>query len=334
MKIAIIKPTETISPTGGVKVQGEMWKKGLEQLGHSVDLVGNWDNVDWKSFDIILFIQFGGILRGMVNALYPINSNLVIAPIIDTNFSVFQFKLICRYFGNTKIKLSNIFHDFYSIKDKFKLYLVRSEYEKKYVTQSLGVSEDRVKIIPLAYRVTPPVSVPIKENFCFHASLLADERKNVSRLIKAAQKYKFKLVLAGNIRSTKEKEWLNNLLKGYDNISYVGRVSDTQLFDFYSKAKVFALPSINEGVGMVALEAATYGCEIVLTNLGAPKEYYNGMAYLVNPYDIDSIGEAVMNALEGKGNHQPQLKEYIISHYNSQTCYSLLEESLKRILQK
>lgn len=332
MKIAIIKPTETISPTGGVKVQGEMWKQGLEQLGHSVNLVGNWDNVDWKSFDIILFIQFGGILRGMVNALYPINSNLVIAPIIDTNFSVFQFKLICRYFGNTRIKLSNIFHDFYSIKDKFKLYLVRSEYEKKYVTQSLGVNEDRVKIIPLAYRVTPPVSVQIKENFCFHASLLADERKNVSRLIKAAQKYKFKLVLAGNIRSTKEKEWLSNLLKGYDNISYVGRVSDTQLFDFYSKAKVFALPSINEGVGMVALEAATYGCEIVLTNLGAPKEYYNGMAYLVNPYNIDSIGKTVMSALEGKDNHQPQLKEYIIRHYNPQTCYSLLEESLKRIL--
>lgn len=332
MKIAIIKPTETISPTGGVKVQGEMWKQGLEQLGHSVNLVGNWDNVDWKSFDIILFIQFGGILRGMVNALYPINSNLVIAPIIDTNFSVFQFKLICRYFGNTRIKLSNIFHDFYSVKDKFKLYLVRSEYEKKYVTQSLGVSEDRVKIIPLAYRVTPPASVPIKENFCFHASLLADERKNVSRLIKAAQKYKFKLVLAGNIRSTKEKEWLSNLLNGYDNISYVGRVSDTQLFDFYSKAKVFALPSINEGVGMVALEAATYGCEIVLTNLGAPKEYYNGMAYLINPYDIDSIGKAVMNALEGKGNHQPQLKEHIIRHYNPQTCYSLLEESFKRIL--
>ena len=122
MKIAIIKPTETISPTGGVKVQGEMWKQGLEQLGHSVSLVGSWDNVDWKSFDIILFIQFGGILRGMVNALYPINPNLVIAPIIDTNFSPFQFKLICKYLGNTKIKLSNVFHDFYSVRNKFKLY--------------------------------------------------------------------------------------------------------------------------------------------------------------------------------------------------------------------
>lgn len=331
MKIAIIKPTETISPTGGVKVQGEMWKQGLEQLGHSVSLVGSWDNVDWKSFDIILFIQFGGILRGMVNALYPINPNLVIAPIIDTNFSPFQFKLICKYLGNSKIKLSNVFHDFYSVRNKFKLYLVRSEYEKRYVTQSLGISEDKVKIIPLAYRVTPPESVPIKENFCFHASLLADERKNVGRLIKTAQKYKFKLVLAGNIRSPKEKEWLNNLLNGYDNISYVGRVSDNQLFDFYSRAKVFALPSINEGVGMVALEASTYGCEIVLTNLGAPKEYYNGMAYLVNPYDIDSIGMAVMSALSGKGNHQPQLREYIVTHYNPQVCYSSLEESLKRI---
>lgn len=30
---------------------------------------------------------------------------------------------------------------------------------------------------------------------------------------------------------------------------------------------------------MVALEAAAYGCEIVLTNYGAPKEYYGGGQY-------------------------------------------------------
>lgn len=330
MKIGIIKPTETISPTGGVKIQCEMWKRGLEECGNEVTLVSDWDNTNWKDFDWILFVQFGGILRGMVNALYPINPNLAIAPIIDTNFTNLQFKLLCRYYGSCRLKLSNIFHDFYNVRNRFKLYLVRSEYEKSYVTKSLGVSEDKVKIVPLPYRVVPPKEMPGKENFCFHASLLADERKNVARLIKAAQKYKFKLVLAGNIRNAAERKWLDGMIAGYDNISYLGRVSDAVLFEYYSKAKVFALPSINEGVGMVALEAATYGCEIVITNLGAPKEYYNGLAYLVDPYDVDSIGTAVCEALAGKENRQPRLKEHIVKNYNWEKCNQLLYHSLKK----
>lgn len=46
-----------------------------------------------------------------------------------------------------------------------------------------------------------------------------------------------------------------------------------------------------EGVGIVAVDAAIYGCEIVITNIGGPKEYYDNMAYTVNPYNIDDIGK-------------------------------------------
>ncbi len=330
MKIAIIKPTETVSPTGGVKIQAEMWKRGLEALGNEVTLINLWTDNYWQSYDIILFIQFGGILKGMVKALSQINTNLVIAPIIDTNFSLLKFKIICKYYGSDRLKISNIFHDFYQVRDLFKMYYVRSEYEKQYVLRGLNIKEDKIKIIPLSYRLTPPHNIPPKEDFCFHASLLADKRKNVERLIRAAQKYKFTLILAGNIRNSTEKKWLDNLLYGYSNISYLGRISDTELFDCFSRAKVFALPSINEGVGMVALEAATYGCEIVLTKLGAPKEYYNGMAHLIDPYNIDSIGNTIINAMEHKY-FQPKLREYIIPEYNLIKCCKLLDHNMRKI---
>lgn len=332
MKIAIIKPTETISPTNGVKVQCEMWKRGLEECGHEVTLVSDWSSQNWKEFDCILFVQFGGILRGLANALYCINPNLAIAPIIDTNFSNLQFKLLCKYYGSCRLKLSNIFHDFYKVRNMFKLYLVRSKYEKLYVTRSLGIPEERVKIVPLPYRVEPPTVIPEKENFCFHASLLADKRKNVERLICAAHKYKFKLVLAGNLRTDAERQWLHGMIDDYDNISYIGRVSDEVLFNHYRRAKVFALPSINEGVGMVALEASTYGCEIVITNLGAPKEYYDGLAYLVNPYSVDSIGKAICKALSEEENKQPHLREHIINNYDRSRCNQLLNEALRNTM--
>mgnify|MGYP000001849239 FL=1 len=214
----------------------------------------------------------------------------------------------------------------------FKLYLVRSKYEKLYVTRSLGIPEERVKIVPLPYRVEPPTVIPEKENFCFHASLLADKRKNVERLICAAHKYKFKLVLAGNLRTDAERQWLHGMIDDYDNISYIGRVSDEVLFNHYRRAKVFALPSINEGVGMVALEASTYGCEIVITNLGAPKEYYDGLAYLVNPYSVDSIGKAICKALSEEENKQPRLREHIINNYDRSRCNQLLNEALRNTM--
>jgi glycosyltransferase involved in cell wall biosynthesis len=111
------------------------------------------------------------------------------------------------------------------------------------------------------------------------------------------------------------------------NIEYVGYVTDSELADLYRRAKVFALPSFQEGVGMVALEAAVNGCEIVLTEVGAPKEYYNGRAVLVNPYDVDSIGMGVIEAMTRK-NAQPELRDHILNHYSLPINMKQLETSL------
>lgn len=75
------------------------------------------------------------------------------------------------------------------------------------------------------------------------------------------------------------------------------------------------MPSISEGVGIVAVDAALYGADIVITEIGGPKEYYDGMAEIVNPYDVDAIGQACMNLLNGK-TYQPKLRERIIKEYS------------------
>lgn len=335
MKIAIIKHSVTISPTGGVKVQAEMWKKGLESKGHQVTLINIWDTNDWKAFDVIIILEHEGNMLGYVKYIAPANPNIVLAPIIDTLESPRIITVKSKY--KLIHKLFSMFHRGYALnnivdtKQLIKGYLVRSEYEKKYLL-SLGISQDRIFNVPLNYRVIPPREMPQKENFVFLACLLADKRKNVERLIKAAKKYKFHLMLAGALRNDSEKKWLYDLKGDSSNIEYLGRVSDEELFNLYRRAKVFALPSINEGVGMVALEAATFGCEIVLTNTGAPKSYYNGMAQLVNPYSIDSIGRAILKVLNGEYSSQPNLRDYIINNYNESHCMDLLEKSLLEIL--
>ena len=75
---------------------------------------------------------------------------------------------------------------------------------------------------------------------------------------------------------------------------------------------------------MVALDAAMFGCEIVITNIGGPKEYYNQFAYQVNPYSVDEIGKAVLEALEGS--NQPQLQHHIFENFRFDVCIDKLIE--------
>jgi glycosyltransferase involved in cell wall biosynthesis len=110
-------------------------------------------------------------------------------------------------------------------------------------------------------------------------------------------------------------------------------VSDEKLLSLYHEAKVFALPSINEGVGLVAVEAAACGCNIVVTNVGGPKEYYNGMAYEVDPLNSDEIGRAIVEALKDTRS-QPDLQKYILSNYSLESCVSLLAESYRELVQQ
>lgn len=332
MNIAIIKPTITISSSGGVKQQALMWKKGLEDLGHNVHLINFWDNNEWKLFDVIMIIEYGGNYADVINHIYPINPNIISAPIIDTNYSVKSFHLACKYLKVNKLRLHSRYNDLYKVKDMVKLYLVRSEYEKEFITKGLGLSDNKTSIIPLSYRFTKDnkLNKIKKENFCLHVSLLYDKRKNVDRLIKAAIKYRFNLKLGGKLRNKKEENWLESKIKGHNNIEYIGFLTDNELCNYYQRAKVFALPSTYEGVGMVALEASLYGCDIVITNLGGPKEYYNNMAFLVNPYDIDDIGKNILMALEKT--NQPQLYNHITENYNLKKCMEkMIAEINKRI---
>lgn len=318
-----------VSYSGGVQVQGRMWRDGLSKLGHEVILMNNWDKYDYSTFDYVIFLgigySFGDLMGGYTGFA---NLKIVSAPIIDFPGSVRNFKFRCRYFGSRRLKIRKPLHDMYLYRNKVCFFLARSEHEKKYIVEGFGVSEEKVKIVPLHMRLKniKPVDLTIKESYCLHMSRLADPGKNVHNLVLAAKKYGFQLKLGGTLNSEGRK-WLANEIGDAKNIEYLGWLTEQELEEVYRKAKVFALPSFVEGVGMVALEAAVNGCEIVLTDIGAPKEYWNGKAVLVNPYDVDSIGTGVLEAMNKK-KEQPKLSKYILDTYSEENCMEKLQEVL------
>lgn len=333
MKIAYILPSYCLidGKNGGVRIQAMQWADSLRAGGHTVVEISEWESYDWNTFDIIQYFYFGFCYLPLYQAIKSKapKARFICAPILDPHEPVFIYRLL-SYVAVPKIKLWTEFSILRHCKDIFNLFLARTEFEKKYLVKAFGISQEKVKIIPLNSRFHSQSNIQFpKENFCLHVSRLCDPTKNVKTLVKAAVKYDFNLVLAGS-SSDMFNEELKQIVGSRNNVQILGKISDEELVNLYKKAKVFALPSSREGVGLVALEAAIYGCDIVITNIGGPKEYFLPNAIAVNPKSVDEIGTAVMRFLNGE-TFQPTLKEVIAKKYSESRVADMLESAYREV---
>lgn len=102
-------------------------------------------------------------------------------------------------------------------------------------------------------------------------------RKGIRFLIQAfnvlSKRYDFlRLVIVGD---GNEKESLENLVFSLglkDKVLFTGPVLHEKVLEYYQKANIFALPSMNEGMSNTMLEALACGLPLVSTNTGGTKE--------------------------------------------------------------
>lgn len=314
----------------GIVSQALTWAKMLQEKGCTINLLTPWEGTEWDNIDTVhLFGSSSTWFYPVAKMLKGMGKEVVWSPICDNNESPSLQKcksmLGCQRVG--LYSLPYIRRLAYGVVDKV---FVRSEYEKDYIIKSYGVDKSKMYIVPLSmtYSDNDVIDYGSKEPFCLHISSISQERKNVVRLIEAAKKYHFPLVLAGKKGLPHEYEKISRAIGDADNIKVLGFISEEEKISLYKRAKVFALPSICEGVGIVALDAAHFGCEVVITSIGGPKEYYGDMAQVVNPYDVDAIGQAVVKLL-GSGT-QSKLKAFVDDHYSNETIAQRLIECYEK----
>lgn len=333
MKIAFLMGLTISGNSNGVKRQAETWANGLIELGHQVEFVSPWCQYDWPSFDIIHVFGFGTWLEIVPAIAERTNAKIVISPIIDTDRNHFLHKC-ASHFGVRALHMTSPLNSLRRIGKHVSMYYARSEYESQYLVRSFDVDPAKIEKIPLSCRLKQvEITAQKRANFCLHVSILSSKNKNVERLIAAAIKFNFDLVLAGSAGTKQFERELRARIRNHKNITYLGFLPDEELIALYSKAKVFALPSLFEGVGLVALEAAALGADIVLTNRGAPKEYYNNMAFLVDPDNIDEIGLSIVDVISGH-THQPDLSSFVLNNYKNERIVKYLERSYLELSDK
>jgi glycosyltransferase involved in cell wall biosynthesis len=155
-----------------------------------------------------------------------------------------------------------------------------------------------------------------------------ENRKNHVKLIRAMKEIDAPLVLVGRPNQN-QPEYVarcDTLAKelGNDRVHFLGRVPQEELVSAYAAAKVHALVSWWETTGLVSLEAAVAGCNIVTTDRAPVDEYFGDLAWPCDPSSVRSIRQAIRQALAAP--RRTALRDKIVTEF---TWERAAQETLK-----
>ena len=142
-----------------------------------------------------------------------------------------------------------------------------------------------------------------------------EPRKNIMALVLAVQSLELPLVVIGHAPPRFEDYARECRRAGGDRVSWLGQLDhhDPLLASAYAAARVFALPSWFETLGLAALEAALAGCPVVVTPFGSTRDYFGEPAEYARPHRVDEIMRAVRRCWDN--GPDPRLARLIANRY-------------------
>lgn len=159
--------------------------------------------------------------------------------------------------------------------------------------------------------------------------------KAMGELVKQGKEVRHLLI--GTV-TPEEKVYINHLIEDNqlaDHIILTGYVSDDNLPAYYALADVFVMPSKKEGFGIVYIEAAWYGLQVIAGNEDGSKEaVLNGkMGILVNPHLQEEIYNAMLSSIGFKKNLQKTdyNRRLIDEHFSLEKMRRRLEDLIEKV---
>lgn len=211
---------------------------------------------------------------------------------------------------------------FWQLKQRLAIRLARrlftvSESARSAIAPRLGIVPERIAVVPEApdpvftprpageiERAAAAIGIAAGERYLLYAGGISPH-KSVETLVEAyagLEREALRLVLvgalddsflsaAGSIRSRIDALGLGNeaILAGY--------VTDEALACLYSGAAAFVSPSLAEGFGLPAVEAAACGAPVVLSDIPAHRETLGDAAVFFPPRDVRQLTERLQQVL-------------------------------------
>lgn len=79
-------------------------------------------------------------------------------------------------------------------------------------------------------------------------------------------------------------------------VIFLESVSDAELAWLYANAQLFVYVSLDEGFGLPPLEARTFGCPVVASDIDVFREVLGDDAVFVDPEDVDTVAAGIAQA--------------------------------------
>ncbi|WP_184544034.1 glycosyltransferase family 4 protein [Mucilaginibacter sp. FT3.2] len=255
-----------------------------------VKIIGRYKGVLWEQVDLPLFLIKNNkpLLINLCNVA-PLGYKNQIVTLHDmaffTNPAWFS-KNFVRYYKFLIPRISK----------RAKLIFTVSHFSKNEIVKHINVTPQKIKVI---YNAVSKLAAASNHAANLDKYILVvgsiDKRKNISTLIEAFNQIPdkdFKLLIVGDVNSIFNNDG-NETLTTHHDIIFKGRVSDHELADLYTNAKMFIYPSLYEGFGIPPLEAMAYGCPTVVSDIDSLREVCADASVYVNPLNSQSIADGI-----------------------------------------
>ncbi|MCG2610366.1 glycosyltransferase family 4 protein [Flavobacterium sp. SM15] len=339
MNVLFIARATLYDSPGGDTVQLLKTAEGLRKLGVTVDIGLTTGTFDHHKYDIIHF--FNIIRPADILFHFRKSKRTVISTIFvdytesEIQTSTFLRSTITRVFGGDLTEYLKTVAKFIFGKERLisKEYLFKGQFNsEKYLFKNAGAllpnsnsEASRLKkkfgstnalLTKIVNAIEPIESIVPNSNFSNSIICVGriERRKNQLNLIKAVKDLDIPCYIIGKaaINDPSYHEMCKN--EAGKNVHFIEALPQHEIFSIMKAARVHALPTWFETTGLVSLEAAYYGCNIVITKKGDQVEYFQDYAYYCEPDDITSIREAILKAYQAPFNED--FKEVIGTKYN------------------
>jgi glycosyltransferase involved in cell wall biosynthesis len=225
-----------------------------------------------------------------------------------------------------------------------------SEFSKQDIVKKVGVSPDKIKIIPNGLREQNPkdpfLEEKLKNRFEIKDTYILNvggihERKNIVRLIHAFTRmvnlngYSGKLLITGSVSGALYQNKMKSICDasvretGMGNrIVFTGFISEKELDSLYRMADFLIYPSLYEGFGIPILEAMKMGLPVITSNITAMPEVAGDAAYLVDPNNVKEMASVMSELLQNRQN-QKEMIEKGLKRARTYTWQNVSESYLK-----
>lgn len=202
-------------------------------------------------------------------------------------------------------------------------------------TQKIGVGRQKITIIPngVDINVFNPGQSKRAKIILFVGSLI--ERKGVIHLINAYRLIQKRhpdsqLIIIGDGPDRAKLTKRASEMGLSENISFLGSQTQSEVKLWMQKAKVFVLPSLEEGLGVVLLEALACGTPCVGSNVGGiPDVITPDVGQLVPPQDENCLATEILKILDSEDEWSKLSSQ---ARFRAETHYSW--DSIAKRIQK